>query len=274
MLSGSPKAGDLVSIDTGQTATVAVAVAVTNLNENDVLVVFHNQIYFTAFACVIGLKVLHTLVNKERLLNDLTILPRTMDASRRITETFRANIESVERASTELVSQIEEAAGLMISSLLNGGKILVAGNGGSAADAQHFSAEMLNRFELDRPPLPAIALTTDTSTLTSIANDFDYRHVFSKQVSALGQPGDTLLVISTSGNSTNLCLAVAEAHEKEMHCVALNGRTGGELTDALGPGDVNIVVSGDCTARIQEVHGIVIHCFCDLIDRRLLGIND
>lgn len=213
-------------------------------------------------------------VDTERVLNEHGPLHRTMNSSRRITEIFKASLESIERASTELVTQIEEAAGLMIKSLLSGGKILAVGNGGSAADAQHFSAEMLNRFELDRPPLPAIALTTDTSTLTSIANDFDYRQIFSKQVSALGQPGDTLLVISTSGNSANLSLAVEEAHDKEMRCVALNGKSGGELSDRLGPGDVDIVVSGDSTARIQEVHGIVIHCFCDLIDRRLLGIND
>ena len=197
-----------------------------------------------------------------------------MEKSQRIDAIFRESLESIENASKQVAPQIEKAAGIMIDSLLAGGKILVAGNGGSAADAQHFSAEMLNRFELDRPPLPAVALTTDTSTLTSIANDFDYQQVFSKQISALGQPGDTLLVISTSGNSSNLCQAVIAAHEKQMHCVALNGKQGGELSGLLTDRDADIVVPGKSTARIQEVHGIVIHCFCELIDRHLLGIHD
>ena len=197
-----------------------------------------------------------------------------MNASRRIAHLFKQSLESIERASRELGPQIELAAGVMIDTLIQGGKVLAAGNGGSAADAQHFSAEMLNRFQFERPPLPALALTTDTSTLTSIANDFDFEQVFAKQISALGQPGDTLLVITTSGNSGNLCRAVEMAHEKDVRCVALNGKAGGKLSDCLAPGDVDIVVAGDDTARIQEVHGIVIHCFCDLIERQLLGIND
>ena len=197
-----------------------------------------------------------------------------MQASNRITHIFRESIESIELASRVVTPQIEKAAKLMIDCLLGGGKILVAGNGGSAADAQHFSAEMLNRFESDRPPLPAMALTTDTSTLTAVANDFEYGQVFSKQISALGQPRDTLLVISTSGNSENLSQAVVAAHEKEMVCVALNGKQGGALSALLTGGDVDIIVPGKSTARIQEVHGIVIHCFCDLIDRHLLGIHD
>lgn len=197
-----------------------------------------------------------------------------MDSSRRIADIFRESLLTIDRASAQISPQIERAANLMIRCLMEGGKILVAGNGGSAADAQHFSAEMMNRFEMDRPPLPAVALTTDTSTLTSIANDFDYQHVFSKQIRALGQPGDTLLVITTSGNSENLSQAVKTSHEKEMHCVALNGKKGGELSGLLEADDVNIVVPGNSTARIQEVHGIVIHCFCDLIDRHLLGIHD
>jgi len=197
-----------------------------------------------------------------------------MEKSQRIDAIFRESLESIEKAWKQVAPQIEKGAGIMIDSLLAGGKILAAGNGGSAADAQHFSAEMLNRFELDRPPLPAIALTTDTSTLTSIANDFEYRQVFSKQISALGQPGDTLLVISTSGNSSNLSQAVMAAHEKQMRCVALNGKGGGELSGLLTDEDADIVVPGKSTARIQEVHGIVIHCFCELIDRHLLGIHD
>ena len=197
-----------------------------------------------------------------------------MEKSQRIDAIFRESLESIEKAWKQVAPQIEKSAGIMIDSLLAGGKILAAGNGGSAADAQHFSAEMLNRFELDRPPLPAIALTTDTSTLTSIANDFEYRQVFSKQISALGQPGDTLLVISTSGNSSNLSQAVIAAHEKQIRCVALNGKGGGELSGLLTDEDADIVVPGKSTARIQEVHGIVIHCFCELIDRHLLGIHD
>lgn len=213
-------------------------------------------------------------LDQERLLTGQDSERNIMQASNRIAQIFRESLESIELASREVAPQIENAAKLMIDCLLGGGKILVAGNGGSAADAQHFSAEMLNRFESDRPPLPALALTTDTSTLTAVANDFEYRQVFSKQVSALGQPGDTLLVISTSGNSENLSHAVIAAHEKEMHCVALNGKQGGELSALLTDDDVDIIVPGKSTARIQEVHGIVIHCFCDLIDRHLLGIHD
>ena len=197
-----------------------------------------------------------------------------MEPSQRIAKIFEDSLDSIRKASNLIAPQIEEASTLMIQSLLGGGKILVCGNGGSAADAQHFSAEMLNRFEMERPPLPTIALTTDASTLTSIANDFAYQEVFAKQIQALGQPKDTLLVITTSGNSDNLSLAVDSAHEKDMHCVALNGKSGGELSKLLTPGDVNIIVPGASTARIQEVHSIVIHCFCDLIDRHLLGIHD
>lgn len=166
---------------------------------------------------------------------------------------------------------VTKAAVVMADALLNERKILVCGNGGSAADAQHFSAEMLNRFERERPGLPALALTTDSSTLTSIGNDYRFEDIFAKQVRALGQPGDVLLAISTSGNSANINLAVDAAHERGMACVALNGRNGGRLTAMLADGDVDICVAGPSTARIQEVHGIVIHCLCDLIDYQLLG---
>lgn len=194
-----------------------------------------------------------------------------MEISERVTEIFDESIEVISKASNLIALQIAEASSLMIESLMSGGKILACGNGGSAADAQHFSAEMLNRFEKERPALPTIALTTDTSTLTSIANDYSYQDVFAKQIQALGQPKDTLLVITTSGNSENLSRAVHAAHEKEMRCVGLNGKTGGDLSKLLTSGDVDIIVPGPSTARIQEVHGIVIHCFCDLIDQRLLG---
>jgi len=155
--------------------------------------------------------------------------------------------------------------------LLNDHKVLVCGNGGSAADAQHFSAELLNRFERERPGLPAISLTTDSSTLTSIANDYHFDDVFAKQVRALGQPGDVLLGITTSGNSPNILRAVQAAHERDMLVIALNGRNGGELGNLLRGDDVNICVHGPTTARIQEVHGLIIHCLCDLIDYQLLG---
>lgn len=197
-----------------------------------------------------------------------------MEASHRVLEIFGESVEVISKASNQVALQTAEAANLMIDSLLSGGKILACGNGGSAADAQHFSAEMLNRYEKVRPPLPAIALTTDTSTLTAIANDYSYRDIFAKQIQALGQPKDTLLVITTSGNSENLARAVVTAHEKEMRCVGLSGKSGGNLSKLFTSGDVDIVVQGPSTARIQEVHSIVIHCFCDLIDQRLLGTNE
>jgi D-sedoheptulose 7-phosphate isomerase len=141
----------------------------------------------------------------------------------------------------------------------------------SDLDAQHFAAEMINRFERERPGLPAIALTTDSSTLTSIANDYQFSEVFSRQVQALGQPGDLLLVITTSGRSPNLVAAVDAAHDKDMGVIALTGRDGGELAQRLGPADVEIRVPSDSTARVQEVHILVIHCLCDLVDEQLLG---
>jgi len=158
-----------------------------------------------------------------------------------------------------------------VKCLLANGKILACGNGGSAADAQHFSAELLNRFERERPGLAAIALTTDTSTLTSIANDYEYEQVFSKQLAALGQAGDVLLGISTSGSSKNVARAVSAAHEREMRVVALTGRGGGEIGKLLAPEDVHICVPHSQTARIQEVHLLSLHCICDGIDCMLLG---
>jgi len=186
-----------------------------------------------------------------------------------------ADSVDVTQASMALLPPIVSAAArLMTDCLTNNGKILSCGNGGSAADAQHFSSEMLNRFEIERPGLPAVALTTDSSTLTSIANDYDYREVFSKQVRALGQPGDVLLAISTSGTSENISLAVAAAHERGMSVVALTGRDAGALALTLGERDIELRVPAVRTARIQEVHLLVIHCLCDLIDRNLLGISD
>jgi len=157
----------------------------------------------------------------------------------------------------------------MVRCLLENGKILCCGNGGSAGDAQHFSAELLNRFERERPGLPALALTADSSTITAIANDYSYEEIFSKQVSALGQAGDVLLAISTSGNSANVIQAIKAGQDREMLVVALTGKDGGEVARSLSDQDVEIRVSSDSTARIQEVHLVVIHCLCDFIDTQL-----
>jgi D-sedoheptulose 7-phosphate isomerase len=153
----------------------------------------------------------------------------------------------------------------------SGGKVLSCGNGGSAADAQHFSAEFVGRFERDRPELAAIALTTDSSILTAIANDYDFTHVFSRQVRALGQPGDVLLAISTSGNSANVLAAIEAAHERDMVVIGLSGRGGGKMVQALRDTDVHICVPHERTARIQEVHLLTLHCLCDAVDTLLLG---
>ena len=151
------------------------------------------------------------------------------------------------------------------------GKILACGNGGSAADAQHFAAEMIGRFERERPELPAISLSTDTSILTAVANDYSFEQVFAKQVRALGAKGDALLALSTSGNSANVVAAIAAAHERDMHVVALTGKGGGQIGAMLAPGDVHLCVPHERTARIQEVHLLMIHCLCDAIDNTLLG---
>ncbi len=189
----------------------------------------------------------------------------------RVRANFQESLLTIRECMDELAPLIALAGSYMIQALLCDRKILACGNGGSAADAQHFSAELLNRFERERPGLPAMALTTDSSTLTSIANDYHFDDVFAKQVRALGQAGDVLLGITTSGNSRNVIRAFEAAHERGMVCIALNGRDGGQVNQVLGERDVNIVVPGTSTARIQEVHGLIIHCLCDLIDYQLLG---
>ena len=194
-----------------------------------------------------------------------------MNFQDRVKQHFTASIETKMQSMESLAPSITAAAEVMVQALLNERKILACGNGGSAGDAQHFSAELLNRFERERPPLPAIAITTDSSTLTSIANDYSYDEIFSKQVKALGQAGDVLLAISTSGNSANVNEAVKAAHHREMRVVALSGRQGGSLRKLLADGDVEICVPSPVTARIQEVHLLVIHCLCDLIDSHLFG---
>jgi len=192
----------------------------------------------------------------------------------RIQQMFQASIETKQSAISVLPQAIENASLMMVSSLLNEGKILACGNGGSAGDAQHFSSEMLNRFERERPSLPAIAITTDSSTITSIANDYHYDEVFSKQIRALGQTGDVLLAISTSGNSANVIQGIHAAHDRNMHVVALTGRDGGQIAPLLLPDDVEIRVPSNVTARIQEVHLLVIHSLCDLIDHQLFGSEE
>jgi D-sedoheptulose 7-phosphate isomerase len=195
----------------------------------------------------------------------------TVDLAARVSRHFADSAQTKLAAVDALAPPIVRATELMVACLMANGKILACGNGGSAADSQHFAAELLNRFERERPGLAAMALTTDTSTLTSIANDYDYSQVFSKQVLALGQPRDVLLAISTSGNSPNVVAAIRAAHERDMRVVALTGKGGGEAGKQLAAADVHICVPHAVTARIQEVHLLTLHCLCDGIDCLLLG---
>lgn len=194
-----------------------------------------------------------------------------MSAIERIKQNFHDSI-STKNLSAELLPELIAAAGdLMANSLLENHKILACGNGGSAADAQHFAAEMVNRFETERPSLPAMALTTDTSLLTSIANDYHYDEIFSKQIKAFGQPGDILLAISTSGNSKNVMQAIHAAQDRQVNVIALTGREGGQIATILSSNDIEIRVPAQSTARIQETHLLIIHCLCDMIDRILFN---
>lgn len=194
-----------------------------------------------------------------------------IDYAKRIREHFEDSARLKLDAMEQLAPEIARAAGVMTECLLSDGKILACGNGGSAADAQHFAAELVGRFERERPELPAIALTTDTSLLTAIANDYSFEQVFAKQVRALGAKGDVLLAFSTSGNSGNVLAAIDAARTREMHVVALTGKGGGRIGELLQPGDVHLCVPHPRTARIQEVHLLMIHCLCDVIDATLLG---
>ncbi len=199
--------------------------------------------------------------------------PADLDLITRISENFSESAHLKLQSMDALAGPIAAAAERMVQCLKQDGKILSCGNGGSAADAQHFSSELLNRFEKERPGLAAMALTTDSSTLTAIANDYDYSLVFSKQVRALGHAGDVLLAISTSGNSRNVLAAIEAAHESQMGVVALSGRGGGKMTELLAPEDIHICVPAQSTARIQEVHLLTLHCLCDAIDCLLLGVE-
>ena len=195
----------------------------------------------------------------------------TMEMLSRIREIFTESIQTKIDAADALPESIAKAADILVNALVNGNKILTCGNGGSAGDAMHFSSELLNRYERERPSLPAISLTTDVNTLTAIANDYDFNQIFAKQVKALGQPGDILLAISTSGNSANVAEAIKVAFSRDMLIIALTGRDGGELAGLLSTNDVEVRVPSPSTARIQEVHLLVIHSLCDLIDNRLFG---
>lgn len=194
-----------------------------------------------------------------------------MSTIARIEQHFRDSADTKLRAVETMAPAISEAIDLLVAALTSGGKALACGNGGSAADAQHFAAELVGRFERERPGLPAVALTTDSSILTAIGNDYDFNVVFAKQVHALGQPGDVLLAISTSGNSANVIAAIEAAHEREMHVIAMTGRDGGKIAGLLREGDINLCVPSQRTARIQEVHLLTLHCLCDGIDVALLG---
>jgi D-sedoheptulose 7-phosphate isomerase len=194
--------------------------------------------------------------------------------TQRIIAHFQESADLKMKSAAALSQPISQAVELMFAALSNGNKILACGNGGSAADCQHFAAELVGRFERERFPLPALALTTDTSILTAVGNDYSYKDVFTKQVQAFGQAGDILLAISTSGSSANVVAAVEAALEREMRIVALTGKDGGQLAKMLTDADVHINVPHTRTARIQEVHLVTIHCICDGIDVALFGGED
>jgi D-sedoheptulose 7-phosphate isomerase len=194
-----------------------------------------------------------------------------MNLQDRIISLFTDSILTKQKAMESLCGHIEYASQKIVETLVNDKKILSCGNGGSAGDAQHFASEMINRFERERPALPVIALTSDTLTLTSIANDYSYEDVFAKQISALGQTGDLLVVYTSSGNSKNLIKAVHAAHAKNMTILALTGKDGGLLASVLNEFDIEIRVPSQSTARVQEVHLLVTHCLCDLVDQQLFG---
>ena len=196
-----------------------------------------------------------------------------MDFEKHIRRHFEDSIATKQQAMEALAEPTVRAGRVMVDALQAGHKILACGNGGSAADAQHFSSELLNRFERERPELASVALTTDSSTLTAIANDYAYAEVFAKQVRGLGQEGDVLLAISTSGNSENVMRAMHAAHDRNMRIVALTGREGGEMAPLMKSTDVELRVPAQRTARIQEVHLLLIHCLCDFIDTAMFDNN-
>ncbi|MCY7386639.1 MAG: phosphoheptose isomerase [Burkholderiales bacterium] len=194
-----------------------------------------------------------------------------MNIENRITRHFQDSVDTKQRVVTALTPRIAAASHAMVACLTNGGKILSCGNGGSAGDAQHFAAELVGRFEREREELAAIALTTDSSILTAVANDYSFDEIFSKQVRGLGKSGDVLFAISTSGNSKNVVSAIKAAHLKGMHVVGMTGRNGGKIAGLMQTGDVLLNVDSQTTTRIQEVHLLMLHCLCDAIDNLMFG---
>lgn len=200
-----------------------------------------------------------------------TLKKNNMNLIEIIEQNFTDSIDTKQRTLNKSKNSIAKAAQLMTQSLLSGGKILSCGNGGSAGEAQLFSSKMLNRFQMERPGLPAITLSTDTSILTSIANDYSYDQIFSRQIAALGQPEDILFLITTSGNSGNLVSAIETAHERNMKVIALTGQNGGEVSARLNHDDIEVHADSDSPIRIQETHLVIIHCLGDLVDSQLMG---
>ncbi|CAM3910881.1 phosphoheptose isomerase [Kerstersia gyiorum] len=194
-----------------------------------------------------------------------------MNMSSRVRAHFEANIAATQASMDVLTDPLALGVDILFNALVNNSKILACGNGGSAADAQHFIAELVGRFERERLPLAGVALNTDTSIMTAVGNDYGYEHVFERQVQALGQPGDVLVAITTSGNSANVLLAVEAARERDMRVIALTGKDGGSMPDLLSTEDVHLCVPHDRTMRIQEVHILLLHALCDGIDALLLG---
>lgn len=194
-----------------------------------------------------------------------------INIEKRITRHFQDSVDTKRRVVTALTPRIAAASSVMVDCLKRGGKILACGNGGSAGDSQHFAAELVGRFEREREELAAIALTTDSSILTAVANDYSFDEVFSKQVRGLGKPGDVLFAISTSGSSKNVVAAIDAAHLKGMHVVGMTGRDGGKIARLMNAGDVLLNVDSQVTTRIQEVHLLMLHCLCDAIDNLMFG---
>ena len=194
-----------------------------------------------------------------------------MNASERIIRHFTQSQQALSDSLTALGADIELSANEMANTVHAGGKLLICGNGGSAAAAMHFSSELINKLEMQRPALAAIALNTDVATITSIANDMSYQHIFSRQIEALGRENDILIVFTTSGHSSNISLAIEMAQQLKMRVIALTGKTGGAVAEQLTPQDIELRVPNNQTTRIQEVHGLIIHCLCDLIDQQLFG---
>lgn len=197
-----------------------------------------------------------------------------MDPLQRTKDYFNEGVQLILETFEQITPGIVTASDMITDCLLNEKKVLSCGNGGSAASAMHFSSVMLNRLEFERPGLPAICLASDAATLTSIANDYQYADIFAKQIRAIGQPGDVLMAITTSGDSHNIIHAIDAAHDRKMNIIALTGREGGQITDLIDETDLEIRVPNWSTARIQELHIMIIHSICDLIDRRLLGTGE